>query len=226
MTDELKKETGNEVNGDANGEEDVLFETYIKRSRFGSKFWLHVTMGVFLVLMVFLYKGIVLDKIISPEELKKSVKIFDIDSQWVVKEEIHEKDFHGILLVPQISFRFRNVGKNNLSYVYVLSVFRLQNRAKSLGEGHRMTLRKTLEPGGESDRIVLTCSFGYRAKSKEAFAKNPKDWKSASADIYIKSGTSKMVFLRKYYIIRRIKGLDKDIEVKFAFTPFGPGGII
>jgi hypothetical protein len=222
LKDELKKETGHTVND----EEDVLFETYIKPKRFGSKFWLHVTMGAFLILMVFIYKNVVLDKIIPPEELKQSIEIFDIDSQWVQKGEIHEKDFHGILLVPQISFRFRNVGKDDLKYVYVLSVFRLRNRVKSLGEGHKMTLRKALKPGAESDRIVLTCSFGYRATSKEAFVKNITEWQSASADIYIKSGTSKMVFLKKFYIIRRIEGLDKDIEIKFAFAPSGPGGII
>ena len=218
MTDELKNDAPQPVNDD----EDVLFETYIKRSRFGSKFWLHLIMGVFIILMIFLYKSTVLDKLIPPEELKKSIEVFDIDSQWVVKEEIHEKDFNGILLVPQISFRFRNVGERDLKYVYVLSVFRLEHRAKSLGEGNKMALRTPLQPGGESDRIVLTCIFGYRATSKEAFVKNSKDWQNASADIFVKSGSSNMIFLKKFYIIRKIEGLDKDIEVKFA----GPGGII
>lgn len=195
-------------------DDEVLFDKYINKPKYGSKFWLYIALGAVFLLMVFIYKYAVLDNFIAPEELKASLEIFDIDSQWVVKEEVHEKDFEGIVLVPQISFRFRNVGEEKLKYVSVLGVFRLQNRSKALGEGNRMTLRKGLEPDKGSDRIVVNSSFGYRATSKEAFAKNNKEWKNASVDIYVKSGSSSMIFLKKLYIIRRIDGLEMDIEIK------------
>lgn len=211
MTDELK-----EVKKQIRDENDVLFETYINRKRFGSRFWLYVVMVLVFVLMAILYKNVVIDKIIPPEELKASIEIFDIDSQWVVKEEVHEKDFQGIVLVPQISFRFRNVGKRNLRYIYVLGVFRILNRSKSLGEGNKMALRKPLKPGEESDRIVLTSSFGYRATSKKAFVINQHQWRRTSAEIYIQSGSSKLSFLKTFYIIRKIEGFSPDIEVKIT----------
>ena len=118
MTDELK-----EKEKQVRDENEVLFETYISRKRFGSRFWLYVIMVSVFVLMAILYKNVVLDKIIPPEELKASIEIFDIDSQWVVKEEVHEKDFQGIVLVPQISFRFRNVGKRNIIYHCIDPIF-------------------------------------------------------------------------------------------------------
>jgi hypothetical protein len=211
MTEELK-----EVEKQVKDDDEVLFEKYINRKRFGSKFWLFVIMAFVFVLMVILYKNMVIDKIVPPDELKASLEIFDIESQWVVKEEVHEKDFHGIILVPQISFRFRNVGKRNLRYIYVLGVFRIINQPKALGEGNNMALRKPLKPGEESDRIVLTSSFGYRATSKKAFVIHQHQWKRASAEIYVKSGSSQLSFLKSFYIIRKIEGFSPDIEVKIA----------
>ena len=211
MTDELK-----EVEKQVKDDDEVLFETYLNRKRFGSKFWLYVIMVLFFVLMAILYKNVVIDKIIPSEELKTSIEIFDIDSQWVVKEEVHEKDFQGIILVPQISFRFRNVGKRNMRYIYVLGVFRILNRSRALGEGNKMVLREPLKPGEESDRIVLTSSFGYRATSKNAFVIHQHQWRRALAEIYVKSGSSQLSFLKSFYIIRKIEGFSPDIEVRIT----------
>ena len=209
MNDELK-----EVRKLIEGEDDVLFDEYLNRSRFSPKFWVGVTMAIAFIVGIIVYKTVVLDKIVDPEVLKASIEIFDIDSQWVVVEEVHEKDFNGIVLAPQISFRFRNIGKEKLSYVYVLGVFRLLNRPKSLGEDNKMALRDGLEPGAESERIVLTCGFGYRATSKEAFARNSENWQNASAEIFIRAGSSKMILFNTYYIIRKIEGIEKDIKIK------------
>ncbi|MCU0287068.1 MAG: hypothetical protein MUF15_11810, partial [Acidobacteria bacterium] len=138
---------------------------------------------------------------------------FDIDSQWVVQKEVHEKDFDGIILVPQISFRFRNTGQKDLGNVYVLGVFRLINQPKSLGEDNKYIFRKSLEPGSESDPIVLTSTFGYRATSKEAFARNVKQWDNATVEIYVKSGSSTFIFLNNFYIIRRIEGVKMGVDI-------------
>lgn len=208
MNDEFK-----EIDKPVNGEKDVLFDDYVNRNRFGSRFWLSVALVLCVILAVVVYKVAVLDKIIQPEVLKASLQIFDIDSQWVVQQEVHEKDFNGIILVPQVSFRFRNIGKMDLSYVSVLGVFRLLNQPKSIGEDNQLVLKDTLKPGGESERIVLTSGFGYRASSKEAFARNSKDWQNATAEIYVKSGSSIFVFLNNFFIIKRIEGLKMGIDV-------------
>ncbi len=208
MNDEL-----NEIDKPVNSDNDVLFDEYVNRNRYGSRFWLSVALVFCIILCAVVYKVAVLDKIIPPEVLKASLQIFEIDSQWVVQQEVHEKDFDGIILVPQVSFRFRNIGKIDLGYVSVLGVFRLLNQPRSLGEDNQLVLRKSLKPGGESERIVLTSGFGYRATSKEAFARNSKEWQNATVEIFIKSGSSVFIFLNNFFIIKRIEGLDMGVDV-------------
>lgn len=208
MNDEIKK-----IDETANQKDSVLFEDYISRKRFGSRFWLSVTLVVCIILGIAAYKVLVLDKIIPPDVLKANLQIADIDSQWVVQKEIHEKDFNGIILVPQISFQFRNTGKMDLGNIYVLGVFRLLNQPKSLGEDNKFLFKESLKPGAESERIVLTSSFGYRATSKEAFARNRKQWENALVEIYAKSGSSTYIYLNNFYIIQRIEGLKMGIDI-------------
>jgi hypothetical protein len=208
MSDELKQ-----IEKPVKDDNDVLFDEYVNRSRFGSRFWLSVTLVFCVIVAAVVYKVAVLDKIIPPEVLKASLQVFDIDSQWVVQQEVHEPDFNGIILVPQVSFRFRNIGKIDLSYVSVLGVFRLLNQPRSIGEDNKLIFRDTLKPGGESERIVLTSGFGYRATSKEAFARNSKEWQNATVEIYIKSGSSVYIFFNNFFIIKRIEGLDMGIDI-------------
>lgn len=208
MNNENKK-----IEETANHDDGILFDEYINRNRFGSRFWLSVTLVACIILSIVAYKVFVLDKIIPPEVLKANLQIFDIDSQWVVQKEVHEKDFNGIILVPQVSFRFRNAGDRDLGNIYILGVFRLANQPKSLGEDNKYIFKETLKPKSDSERIVLSSSFGYRATSKEAFAKNSKQWENATVEIYAKSGSSSYVYLNSFYIIRRIEGLKMGIDI-------------
>ncbi len=197
-------------------DDDVLFSEQINRSRFGSKFWLGVTIALLVIISAVVYKVFVLDKIIPPEVLKKSIEVFDVDSLWVVKEEVHEKDFHGIVLVPRMSFRFRNAGDVPLHHIYTLAVFRFLNQSKALGEDYEVILKEPLQPGEESEPIVMTCNYGYRATSKKAFAKNSKDWQNAQGEIFVKSGSQEMTRLKTYYILRRIENFKMDLDVRMV----------
>jgi hypothetical protein len=193
-------------------QEDIL-EEYLKPRRLQVKFWRWVILGIVFVILVIVYKTCVIDPTLPPEELVASMEIFNIDSQWILSEELDTPDFKGIVLVPQISFQVRNIGKVNLYYVYFLGVFRLLDRPKALGEGTFMAFKKKLKPGEESERITLNSKFGYRGSSKKAFKKYYKEWRSAVVQIYVSSGTSKLSFLKSFYISRRIEGLDVDVTV-------------
>jgi hypothetical protein len=100
-----------------------------------------------------------------------------------------------------------------LRNVFFLGEFRLLDRAKTLGEGFQMAFKKPVNPGEKSERIILTCLAGYRASSKMAFKNNIKEWKRAMVEIYIKTGSSKLIFLKTFYITRKIEGLDVDIQL-------------
>ena len=198
-----------------------ILEEYLKPKRLQPRFWVWVSLTIAAVILMITYKTTVLDSAIGSEELKAGLELFNLDSQWVVSEKIDSKEFKGIVLVPQISFQVRNVGKVVLHHVYFLGVFRLLDQAKILGEGFEMALKKPLDPGKESERIVLTCQFGYRATSKQAFKQNSKEWRSALVETFAKTGASSLLPLKTFYISRRIQGLDMDI--KLSDMPPGEG---
>jgi hypothetical protein len=198
------------IKGEGGGE---FLEEYLKPKRYKPRFWVWVTVAISAIILVIIYKITVIDTAVNPEALKPSIEMFNLDSQWVVSEEIDTKEFKGIVLVPQISFQVRNIGSVVLRNVYFLGEFRLMDRAGTLGEGFQMAFKKPVNPGQESERIVLTCMAGYRASSKMAFKNNIKEWKRAMVGIFVKTGSSKLIFLKTFYITRKIEGLDVDIQL-------------
>jgi hypothetical protein len=198
------------IKGEGGGE---FLEEYLKPKRYKPRFWVWVTVAISAIILVIIYKITVIDTAVNPEALKPSIEMFNLDSQWVVSEEIDTKEFKGIVLVPQISFQVRNIGSVVLRNVYFLGEFRLMDRAGTLGEGFQMAFKKPVNPGQESERIVLTCMAGYRASSKMAFKNNIKEWKRAMVEIFVKTGSSKLIFLKTFYITRKIEGLDVDIQL-------------
>ena len=142
------------------------------------------------------------------------MEFFDISSQWKVNEKVNDEDFQGIILVPEVSFRLRNVAKKDLSYVFLLGVFRFMDNGKVIGEGYRMALRRPLPPGGESERITLNAGFGYRATSAAAFEKYKQDWRNSFCEVFAKSHNSGFVLLKTFYISRRIAGQDVEVKIR------------
>lgn len=167
-----------------------------------------------LVLLGVDYWRTVARSVMSPEEVAKSIEFFQIDSQWVVKEKVVYDDFNGVILVPQVSFRMRNVGRREIQYMYLLGVFRFFDNGKTIGEGYQMTLKEPLPPGGESGLITLTSGFGYRGSSASAFEKYRKDWRDALVDLFAKARNSKMVPLKTFYIARRIGGQPVEVQIE------------
>ncbi|MGE5343293.1 MAG: hypothetical protein ACM3SY_17630 [Candidatus Omnitrophota bacterium] len=208
MVDEKQKQKNNQMESS----DDIVGE-YLKPKFRTTKFWLWVILFLIFGAMAYIYKATVIDTTIDPKELKASIVFSQIRSQWIESEKIDTPDFKGIVLVPQIAFRIRNIGKTNLQHVYFLGVFRLLENTKTLGEGFGMAFKKPVKPGQESEEVVLTSKFGYRATSKRAFYTNAKDWQSAMVQIFARSGTSNLVALKSFYIDRRIQGLEVDVTI-------------
>ena len=198
--------------GGTQGEE--ILDEYIKKFWQNSKFWLAVASLLILATFAVVYKTTVMNTAMTPAELKAAVELFDISSQWTVNEKVVEDDFKGIILVPEVSFRVRNVSKKDLSYVFLLGVFRFMDSGKVIGEGYRMALRQALPPAGESGRITLNAGFGYRASSAAAFEKYKQDWRNSFCEVFAKSHNSGFVQLKTFYISRKISGQDVEVKIK------------
>jgi hypothetical protein len=212
MTQNEKNSSAPLLQPEARGEE--ILQEYQKRFWQNSKFWLGVASLLILAVFALVYKTTVMNTAMSPAELKAAVELFDISSQWTVNEKVNEEDFQGIILVPEVSFRIRNISKKDLSYVFLLGVFRFMDSGKVIGEGYRMVLRRALPPGGESARITLNAGFGYRASSPAAFEKYKKDWRNSFCEVFAKSHNSGFTPLKTFYISRKISGQDIEVEIK------------
>lgn len=198
----------------AAGQGNEILQEYQKKFWQNSKFWLAAASLLILAVFALVFKITVMNTAISPAELKAAVKLFDISSQWVVNDKFNEDDFKGIILVPEVSFRIRNVGEKDLSYVFLLGVFRFMDTGKVIGEGYQMALRRALPANGESARITLTAGFGYRASSAAAFEKYKQEWRNSFCEIFVKSHNSGLTPLKTFYISRRIAGQDIEIKIK------------
>jgi hypothetical protein len=213
MKDNFKKHDATTPVSTGLQNEEILQE-YNKRFWCRSQFWLGVVLLFIFLIFAFIYKKTVLDTTMNPQQLRASLEFFDISSQWVVNENINEQDFNGIILVPEVSFRIRNIGKRDLSYVFLLGVFRFMDNGKFIGEGYRMALRRPLPPAGESARITLKAGFGYRATSAEAFEKYKENWRNSLCDLFVKSHNSGFTAVKTFYISRKIAGQNIEIKIK------------
>jgi len=194
-------------------EQEKILEEYLKPKRTQLKYWRYLFLFIVFLVLAWIYKSCVIDPTIKPAELLASIEVFNIDSKWIESEKIDTPEFKGIVLVPQISFQVRNIGKRELYYIYFLGVFRLLDSPKTLGEGTFMAFRKPLKPGEKSERIVLASKFGYRATSRQAFKQNSREWRSALVQVFVRSGTAELSLLKTFYVSRRIDGLDIDVTV-------------
>ncbi len=193
-------------------ENDEILQEYYQSFWRNSKFWLGVVLLIIVLAFGYIFKKTIVDTTIHPQQLKSALEFFDISSQWVVNERITDEDFNGIILVPEVSFRIRNVGRKDLNYVFLLGVFRFMDNGKFIGEGYQMSLKHPLSPGGESERIILKSGFGYRASSAEAFEKYKKKWRNSLCELFVKSHNSGLVSVKIFYISRKIAG--QDVEIK------------
>ena len=194
------------------GEE--ILDEYQKKFWQNSKFWLGAVMLLVFAVFAVVYKKTVLDTAMTASELSAAMELFDISSQWKVTERVSDEDFKGIILAPEVSFRIRNVSRKDLSYVFLLGVFRFMDSGKVIGEGYRMTLRRPLPPGGESGRVTLSAGFGYRASSAAAFEKYKQDWRNSFCEVFAKSHNSGLTPLKTFYISRKISGQDIEVNIK------------
>jgi hypothetical protein len=195
-------------------ENEEILQEYYQSFWHNSKFWLGVVFLLILLIFAFIFKKTVLDTTMNPRQLKAALEFFEISSRWVVNEQINEDDFRGIILVPEVSFRIRNVGKKDLSYVFLLGVFRFMDNGKFIGEGYQMVLRRALSPNGTSAKITLKAGFGYRASSAAAFEKYKKNWRNSFCELFVKSHNSGLTPVKTFYVSRKIAGQDIEIEIK------------
>jgi hypothetical protein len=141
-------------------------------------------------------------KTMSSEELKSSIEVLDYTSAWVSK--YYQPWPPRLILVPQISFRIKNIGAKPLAYVNFNAIYQFKGDPENFGDSFKAAIRgKAVPPGGTSDVIVLKSNLGVEGKNLAGIRGNPM-WKQAFVRLFAISRGSHPVLLGVYDVSRDI----------------------
>jgi hypothetical protein len=141
-------------------------------------------------------------KTVSSDELKASIEVLDYSSSWVSK--YYQPWPPRLILVPQISFRIKNIGTKPLTYVNFNAVYQFKGDPENFGDAFKAAIRgKAVPPGGTSDLIVLKSNLGVDGRNLAAIRDNPQ-WKQAFIRLFAISKGSQPVLIGVYDVSRDI----------------------
>jgi hypothetical protein len=158
-------------------------------------------------------------KSMSPEELKASVEVVNVQTEWV--EKAYQPWPPKLILVPEISFQVKNVSDKPLNYVNFNAIFKFQGEQENFGDNFLAAIRKEpVMPGQLSKVITLKSNFGVEGRNLASFKDNPQ-WKPVVCRLFIQSKGSPHVLLGEYEVSRKINfkepepvGMEKKEEKK------------
>jgi hypothetical protein len=141
-------------------------------------------------------------KSMSPEQLRASIEVLDVQSKWVAKT--YQPWPPKLVLVPTISFRVKNTSDKPLNYINFNGIFKFRDDQENLGDNFLAAIRKTpILPGELSPVITLTSNFGVDGKSLASFKDNP-NWRVVVCRLFIQSKGSVHVPFGEFEISRTI----------------------
>ncbi len=138
----------------------------------------------------------------STDEVKNSIEVLDYTSVWVSK--YYQPWPPRLILVPQISFRVKNIGPKPLTYVNFNAVYNFKGDPENFGDAFKAAIRsQAVAPGETSPVITLTGNLGVDGKNLAGIRDNPA-WKQAEVRLFASSKGSMPVRLGVYDVSRDI----------------------
>lgn len=139
---------------------------------------------------------------ISSEELKASIELVDVETNW--EKKYYQPWPPKLILVPAISFKVKNIGENPLKYVYFNGIFKFEGDKENLGDNFVAGIRgEPVLPGDMSDTITLRSFQGVEGQNLAHFKNNPA-WRTVRVRIYVKSTGAEYVQISEYDISKTI----------------------
>ena len=138
----------------------------------------------------------------SPEELKASLEIVDMETKWVKK--YYQPWPSKLTLVPAISFRVKNLTEKAIRHVSFTATFRFSDESKNLGDGFMPGLPgEPIPSGGVSDAIFIKSSLGVEGENLSHFKSSPY-WKPTLVKLFARLKGSRYVLLGEWAVSRKI----------------------
>lgn len=184
------------------------------------KRWLFILVIIIAaVILAFVLQKTGLMKTVSPEKLKNSIELTDIETKWV--DKLYQPWPPKLILVPAISFQVKNITDEPLRYINFNANFRFQEDYENLGDSFLAAIRgEPIMPGETSDRILLKSNYGVEGKSLASFENNPR-WRIVFVKLFVQSKGSQYVLLGEWEVSRKIDfkepepvGMEKKQEEK------------
>ncbi len=192
--------------------ENNFLEEYLNEKKSPSQFlkepksWVIIVTVLAVIFAVYaVYKFVIVDRM-TPQEVKDSIQVLELGSQWVEKEVSAE----GVKIVPAVRFKIKNTGKRELEYVNLEGIFEFEETGKPHSDGFAQIGKESLLPGQVSRQLVIESNFGYTASSKEAFMINKANWQKMYVRIYANTrGSGHVRIVDKFPIEQEIAGLEQ-----------------
>ncbi len=138
----------------------------------------------------------------SPQELRSSIEIVDMETKWVAKA--YQPWPPKLILVPCISFRVKNISAKPINYLNFNAIFKFKEETENLGDAFLAAIRKEpIMPGQLSDVITMKSNYGVEGKSLETFKDNPY-WKPVVVKLFVQSKGSVHVPLGEWDVSKTI----------------------
>lgn len=111
----------------------------------------------------------------TPEEVKASLEVVDLQTKWVAKE-YRQWPEPKLVLVPKVEFRIKNLTSKPLKYVNFNAIFKKSLAdLENLGDNFLAAIRNNpIPPGGVSDVISLKSNYGVEGRNLDNFKVYPQ----------------------------------------------------
>jgi hypothetical protein len=147
----------------------------------------------------------------TPQELKASIEIADIETRWVPK--FYQQWPPRLILVPQLTFRVKNLAAKPMTYVNFNAIFNFKGERENFGDCFLAAIRgKPVPPGEKSDLIVMKSNFGVDGRDLKTIQTSPA-WKQAEVRLFVQSRGTQPVLLGVYDVSRFID-FKEDVPVE------------
>lgn len=138
----------------------------------------------------------------SPQELRSSIEIVDMETKWVAKA--YQPWPPKLILVPSISFRVKNISSRPINYLNFNAIFKFKEETENLGDAFLAAIRKEpIMPGQLSEVIMMKSNYGVEGKTLESFKDNPY-WKPVVVKLFVQSKGSIHVPLGEWAVSKVI----------------------
>ena len=129
----------------------------------------------------------------TPQELKAAIEITDVETKWVSK--LYQQWPPRLILVPQLSFRVKNLSAKPLTYINFNAVYNFKGDRENFGYCFLAAIRgSAVAPGGKSDVVTLKSNFGVDGKDLKTIQNNPA-WRQAEVRLFAQSKGTQPVIL-------------------------------